>query len=154
MAMKNLNSNSWASLARELLYQYNIPSAFQLVENPPQKQHWKKIIKNAIGVYWQEDSINIRSLSMVNLQDCQYGKVHLAWKCGDDPLQVVLASTKVKLMVQRYPLSSTHCAVKHQSKHCPICNGPPESMTHFILECPQLEKTRKPHNYDESQCHL
>lgn len=149
LAMKDLKSNSWTSLVRELLYQYDLPPAFQLAENPPQKLAWKKTVKLAISTYWQDkltsEASQKKTLHLINLDDCEHGKVHQAWKCGDDPLQVVMASTKVRLMVQRYPLSSTHCAGKYWSEECILCGGPAETVSHFILECPRLEKVRKPH---------
>ena len=37
LAMKDMDSSSWVILVRELLYRYNVASAFLLAENPQEK---------------------------------------------------------------------------------------------------------------------
>ena len=53
-----------------------------------------------------------------------------------------MAAVKVKLLVQRYPLSGTHCAGSQRSTSCVLCGGPPETLLHFVLLCPRLDGIR------------
>ena len=52
LALKVLNSNSWTTQVRELLYLYKLLSALNLVLNTPRKSIWKKMVKKAIHHYW------------------------------------------------------------------------------------------------------
>jgi hypothetical protein len=56
-----------------------------------------------------------------------------------------MATTKVKMMVQRYPLGATHCAGRYKTDQCTLCEGPPETITHFTVDCPSLKRTRDPY---------
>ena len=55
-----------------------------------------------------------------------------------------MATTKARLLVQRYSLYSSHCAERKKSLSCPLCGGPEETMSHFLLYCPKLQKARSP----------
>ena len=82
------------------------------------------------------------SLSYLNKNACSIGTVHPVWKCGSDPLQSLMASTKAKLLVQRYPLTTSHTAGKNKSDLCPLCHNALEDMEHFLIHCIALEHIR------------
>ena len=148
LATKSMNSNSWTTLVRELLQQYSLPNAYELCDSVPTKEKWKSMVKKAVHVFWdeklKEEAKKKSSLSFLNLESCHIGKVHAVWHTGDDPLQATMAATKVRLLTQRYILYGTSRAGKQQQTECPMCKGPPETLTHFLLTCPTLEKTRRP----------
>ena len=149
LGMKDLQSGSWVSLVRRLLLQYELPSAFDLASDPPRKAKWKDSIKRAIYHHWEEklktEAANKSSLTLLNLEACTPGKVHPVWTCGSDPFQVHMACTKARLLTQRYALGSSHCAGRHKSQSCPLCHGPPETLDHFLLNCPETRSVRKPY---------
>ncbi len=87
----------------------------------------------------------MKTLQYVNLDICEVGKVHPIWQCGTDPIQVGMATTKARLLVQCYSLHGTHCAGRNKAKQCPLCHGPEETTEHFILECSYLEERRALH---------
>ena len=82
------------------------------------------------------------SLSYLNKNACSVGTVHPVWKCGSDPLQSLMASIKAKLLVQRYPLTTSHTAGKNKSDLCPLYHNAPEDMEHFLIHCTALEHIR------------
>jgi hypothetical protein len=49
LAMKLLASNSWTSNLRELLHMYELPSAYELLSDPPPKRAWKETLNAAIN---------------------------------------------------------------------------------------------------------
>jgi hypothetical protein len=128
---------------------YELPSAFDLAMNPPTKDKWKKSVKSAIHHQWEkklkDEAANLTTLEYLNLEMCTLGAVHPVWKCGNDPMQVIMAMTKAKLLIQRYALGSNHCAGKYMSTSCPLCHGPPENLEHFLLECTKTHFIRKPY---------
>ena len=149
LAVKSLDSNSWVVNVRQLLEKYQLPNAFSLVGNPPEKPQWKKMVKNAISTHWDDvlktEAEKKTSLEYLNLDACAPGQVHPVWNCGHDPCQVTMATTKVRLLVQRYALTGSHCAGKNQRTSCPLCMGGTEDVQHFLLECPALEEVRQPY---------
>ena len=114
LAMKDINSNSWFSKVRIILIKYDIPLAIELLQDPPSKECWKKIYKEVIEKRWlktlHQKAEKMPSLSYLNKNACSVGTVHLVCKCGSDPLQSFMASTKAKLLTQRYLLTKSHTA--------------------------------------------
>ena len=149
LAVKDLYSNSWVTQVRELLHLYKLPSAYDLMEAIPTKYRWKKMVKSNINAHWlktlKEEADCKKTLCYINQNSCKIGQVHPIWQCGPDPIQTTMATTKARLLVQRYALAGTHCAGKNRKEHCPLCQGPPETLLHFIIECPYLEDCRQPY---------
>jgi hypothetical protein len=118
-----------------------------LAAAPPKKLKWKVTVKKAIYSHWEDklkkEATEQTSLQFLNLDACALGQVHQIWRCGADPLQTSMAMVKARLLVQRYALAGTHCAGKHRSTKCPLCDGPQEDIRHFILQCPLLDKARE-----------
>ncbi len=165
LAMKDPNSNSWFSNIRRILYKYKLPPAIEILHSPPTKENWKKKYTEAISLEWESqlkrNASTMKSLMYLDMSGCNIGVVHPVWRCGSDPMQARMASVQAKLLVQRYPLASSHCAGKHQSPSCPVCLGPSEDISHFLFHCQGLQqarqsnmrvvdKLRRDHNLSES----
>ena len=146
LAIKDLEDKSWTTRVRQLLWEYKLPSAFEILENPPQKKHWARTVKDAVSTSvfdeLKEEAKQKKSLKFINLDACQPGHPHPVWDTPPDPKQVIMASVKAKLLTQRYPLTATSCAGKSKVNSCPLCSGPPECLTHFLTECPSLSEIR------------
>jgi hypothetical protein len=81
LAVKSLDSHSWTVMLRNLLYQYDLPSAHDLVASTPSKQSWKIAVRTAIYRHWEDkmkkDAAEMSSLSFfLNLSKCQFGSPH------------------------------------------------------------------------------
>ena len=59
LVMKDENDKCWFMFIRKTLSMYNLPSTFQLFNDPPSKYEWKRLLNNAlhstIEAYWNED---------------------------------------------------------------------------------------------------
>ena len=146
LAMKTSTSNSWTVKLREVLQMYNLPSAGDLMRNPPERNEWKATVKTAVRRHWDEDlkrrAATMTSLKFLNLQTCQIGRVHPAWQCGTDPWRVSMAITKVLLLVRRYPLAAEPCSGSG-SDECQVCKQESETVEHFLLYCKPLATHRR-----------
>lgn len=147
VAMKDPNSNSWFSNIRRILALYNLPPAITILQSPTTKQAWKRQCTDAVNRTWmtklKDRAAGMKSLKYLNTDACKIGSVHPVWQCGSDPVQARMAAIHAKLLVQRYPLASSHCAGKRQSPNCPACNVATEDLEHFLLKCNQLQHTRQ-----------
>ena len=58
LAMKNLQSqsHSWTVMVRKLLLKYQLPSAFDLLQDPPKKDPWKKRVKLHVTEQWEKEN--------------------------------------------------------------------------------------------------
>ena len=146
LATKTLSSNSWIAQIRMVLHKYQLPSAYSLSENPPQKLNWKRLVHSAVNHYWmkilKEKAHDMKTLDLLNIEACHPGMVHDVWYHNSDPLEAQMATVKARLLVQRYPLGYSHCAGKKKSDNCILCNNDEETICHFLLECPTLAKQR------------
>ncbi len=81
LAMKGNKSHSWVVMAKSLLSYYNLPSAYQLLENPPSKLEWKHLVRTAVMAWWEliylkEDAKQKTTLCYLNLNKCNLRAPH------------------------------------------------------------------------------
>ena len=150
LAMKSSSSHSWVWYAQALLKRYGLPSAFSLLQDRPKKEQWKKSVRAAVSKAWETDlksqTKNMPTLNLLNLNACNLHTTHPVWRLGAaDPLTAVKATTKAKMLVQRYPLFYSRTSGVHYGHPCPLCNGGPETLAHFLIMCPVLDGARKMH---------
>ena len=148
--MKSEEAHSWVWYVQDLLKRYHLPSAFHLLQCQPPKEQWRRAVKAAVLNQWEShlttEANSKSTLAYVNLHVCSLSSPHPIWRLGAaDPITVVKATTKAKMLVQRYPLFYSRTAGVNYGRVCPLCSGQQETMAHFLLSCPELEKERRPH---------
>ena len=57
LAVKDLKSRSWFITIQETLFQYDLPSAHDLLANPLEKVAWKYQIETLIIKYWEKSIV-------------------------------------------------------------------------------------------------
>ena len=150
LAVKDLDSKSWTVQIRRLLMQYELPSAYELLNAPPSKPKWKKLLKEAIDRYWERslkaEMSEKQTLKYMNPAACVIGRVHPVWgSAKTDKLNVIKSMVCAKLLVGRYPLMGGSSRTRGADQTCPMCLQEPETISHFILRCPSLHKARNQH---------
>ena len=150
LAMKSPDSHSWVWYVHKLLKRYNLPSAFSLLKDQPQKDRWRQMVKAAVLGSWEkalkDEAAEKSTLNLVNLNACSLSQAHPAWQLGaTDTLTATKATIKTKLLVQRYPLFYSRTSGTNYGYNCPLCKASPEPMAHFLLHCPALSCTRQPY---------
>jgi hypothetical protein len=148
--MKDSTSASGTIHVRNLLHKYCLPSAHELIENPPTKFSWKARVNHAIKRYWtsalQEDAKERSTLSFLNINGCEVGKPHLLYtSVTTSPHDVRRAVVKAQLLTGTYKLATrtkyfTKVA-RGEEGTCPLCLATTETVTHFLTECPVLQKS-------------
>ena len=147
LAMKDLASHSWTTHVRMILHKYNLPSAFTLLHQPRRKGQWKRQTKDAVRSYWNkhllEEALSKVTLKFLSIHQCSIGIPHHSYNhSSTDPILAMMTQIKMKLLVQRYPLSSSYCAGKNRTQICPICQESPETIHHFLLECKPIHNSQ------------
>ena len=83
LVMKDENDKSWFMFVRGILKLYSLPSIFQLLDNPPSKNEWKRLLNSAVNTTieesWEQDIKSKSSLKYVNADSLNVGKSHHVW---------------------------------------------------------------------------
>ena len=150
LSVKDVKSKSWFIYVSNILRKYNLPSIYDLLENPVPKQKWRGIVKSEVTKYWkseiQKEAAMKSTLNHLSCTNFQAGKPHFIWQSASiDTLQVKKAGVRANLVAGTYKLQTV--VSKFQggtiSSQCRMCNKGEENLQHFILECNSLEETRK-----------
>ena len=146
LAVKDINSNSWAAYIRKVLLKYRLPKPSDIINSTPKKKHWARMVKNAVLEHWHsvlvEQAKEKKSLSLLGLDNCTLSDLHPVWKYISSHLDILKATVKAKLLIQRYPLLTCKTAGQQRSVVCALCKREPETTEHFLLYCPALQKER------------
>jgi hypothetical protein len=149
LAMKDPNSGSWTTQLKRVTALYQLPSAGEIIKQQPQKRPWSARVKSAVLNHWtaslRDDAQRMTTLAYLKLDCCHLGKMHHTWHALHNKLVIRKASVKSKLLVQRYPLTTSHTAGMKKAPLCILCHQDEETTLHFILHCPTLQQAR--HQY-------
>ncbi len=149
LAVKDASSHSWFIQIRQLLQKYDLPSAFDLMADPPTKQRWKSLVQRQINQHWK-DHITLElpeksSLRLLHVDE--NGALSPHQVCATIPSNtraVLEASVKARILTGTYTLQSNrHKFNQHSvSPTCTLCRQSIEDRKHFILKCTSLLPTR------------
>ena len=93
-----------------------------------------------------EDSKLYPSLTYLNCDSYQPGKIHTLLRINTDPIrETTRLSVKLKLVTGTYILQEKRSRFHslNQSSMCCLCNEQDETVEHFILQCKVLEPIRQ-----------
>ena len=150
LAIKEESSASFTITIRKTLQKYNLPDAYQLVNNMPSKEKWKSMVKEATNKWYQdevtEDIKNKSSLRFLTIQQNPLDEPHQIYKhLGSNPHEVDKAAIKARLLTGTYTLQANrHKFNQYEvNKTCELCKLETEDRQHFILNCTALEEPRQ-----------
>ena len=150
LLLKDSNSHSWFVYVNDILSLYNFESAFELMENIPNKESWKSYVKRKLESAWRlkisEMAEGKSSLQFLSIKSMKIGSVHNIWTfAGYDSVSIKKANVKVRLLTGVYTLQYNRSKFnKHKvSATCPLCELDVENRQHFLLNCSETESTRR-----------
>ena len=141
----------WFAYLLTIATKYNIRAQIlNQLYNPDKPTRWKRFIKLHVKSWWNqhlfEDAKDRSTLQLLDLSLINAGETHFMYpRTGSSQLRTAIAF-RTKMLTGTYTLQSNTAKFnKYQvDPTCLLCKKAPETTTHFILECQQLEKTRKP----------
>jgi len=150
LALKDENSHSWFANVRQILLKYDLPSAFDLLQNPPNKTEWKRIISEAVNQYWaskwSEEKASKPSMRYLTIPEKPLNNPHQLWSSiNTNPRQVKEAMVKVRMLTGTYTLQANRAKFNQHTVQgtCPLCKTEVENREHFLLHCPPLHPVRQ-----------
>ncbi|CAG2216073.1 unnamed protein product [Mytilus edulis] len=149
LATKSLQSGSWFTKTVEIANIYDLPSPYDIIDNPPGKQLWKNLVNKTVGDHCIKQMISEAksksTLARLNYENVKEGKIHNIWKsCGTNPYAITSASLKAKLATGTIYLQYHRAKFSngHVSPICQLCAEEEEDILHFILKCSKLQYIR------------
>ena len=150
LAIKDNTSKSWFVALQEVLYRYRLPTAYDLLQDPPDKLTWKIEVRRHVNDYWVKriiDEAETKStLEFLNVKAFAPGKVHPIWiNSNYNSNSILKANVQVKMACGTYILQSTRARFNQYqvSRVCPLCRASDETLQHFLLRCISLQSTRQ-----------
>jgi hypothetical protein len=149
--IKNLSSNSWTANVKLLTHKYQLPSVYEIMDNSPTKDQWKRQVKHAIQKYHRDrllqDMQSQSSARYINPNSCSLTNVHPVWKyCGSHTREITRATIKAKILVGAYNLEGKRSKFgRGENGQCQLCRTDMETREHFLVKCTALEHIRKPY---------
>ncbi|VDI04539.1 Hypothetical predicted protein [Mytilus galloprovincialis] len=151
LATKSKSSNSWFIMVKSILEQYDLPSCYDLLQNPPGKLTWKELVKRTVNSYWDNklklEAASKSSLKYVDIDRLSIGKTHLIWSsAGQNTHAITKASIKCRMLLGVYTLQANRHKFNQYEVEptCPLCKQGPEDRTHFLVQCQHLTSIRQP----------
>ncbi|MES9880670.1 MAG: reverse transcriptase domain-containing protein [Sedimenticola sp.] len=152
LAVKPITSSSWFVRIRQLLCQYDLPGAYDLLDDPPCKLEWKKTIRNNIRQKVYEEvraELGVKTSGrFIGTANYLLGEPHQVWNTVDYSVADVRKSNvKAKLLTGSMTLQANLSRFNQYgvSPTCLMCGENPEDRKHLILECGTLKSVRKPY---------
>ena len=147
------STSSWFIQVRNLCLRYQLPHPLHLLNNPPTKEAFKKLVKAKVLDSWETKLRNeaspLLSLTYFNPNYMSLTKPHKIWTtAGPKPYEVAKARIQLRFLGSQYPSAkhSLHWTPENPLGLCsfPDCQGKciVESSEHILLSCPAYTTTR------------
>lgn len=150
LTFSSTSAKSWFQQVRDLCLQYGLPHPLMLLESPPAKQYWKKLVKTSITEYWQSmlaaESIALTSLMYFNPHMHSIISPHPLWStAGSNCFEVNKATILAKMISGRYRTENL-CRFwsDNRNGYClaGTCNQVVGDLEHLLVLCPALQHAR------------
>ena len=131
---------------------YQLPHPLTILDNPPTKVSFKKLVKAKIHDYWEKklraEAALLPSLKYFNPQFMSLSRPHKLWTtAGNNPFEVAKARVQLLFLSNQYPCAkvSRHWSAENPEGLCtyPLCHAQRlvESREHILLYCPASQRS-------------
>ena len=151
----SLSKNSWFVQLRNLLLQYQLPHPLLLLDHPPTKEAYKKMVKSNVVDYWetklrQEAAFLPSYLPYFHPQFMSLTSPHRIWTtAGHKSYEVAKARVQLLFLSSQYRCNklTRHWSSENPEGFCSfgLCAEKRlvESPEHVLLNCPAYTHTRQ-----------
>ena len=150
LTMSKRSCKSWFWQIRDLFLKYNLPHPCHLLDHPPDKEKFKRLVRSRVIDHWEEklrlEASILPSLAYFHPQFMSLAKPHPLWlSAGSNPHEVSKAIQQAKLLSGRY---RTDSLCRHWSTNkegfclSPTCTEESESVEHILVHCQAYASVR------------
>ena len=141
---------SWFNNVREICLLYGLPHPLSLLQYPPPREAFKKLVKSLVTDYWEQklrmEASILSSLTYFQPAYHSLSRPHpILWTPGANPYEVGKAVIQLRMLSGRY---RTAMLTRHWSPSrrgtCPVPSCKEfETLEHLLIFCPYYEQTRE-----------
>lgn len=96
---------------RLLLNKYSLPSAYDILHDPPSQFSWRSTVTRAVSAFWNDklrhEASEKPSLRFLNTSSFSIGKTHPVWDTlSSNPREVTKATVKARILTGTYVLQA------------------------------------------------
>ena len=134
------SEKTWFGQIEQICYQYALPHPLQLLNDPPEKEHFKKIVKLKVADFWKQKYVTqIRENKLISLryfrpEFCSLLYPHPILSTAGHTYDVNKMIVQLRLLSGRARLGSL---VKHfapgNSGLCELCHVEVEDLGHLLV---------------------
>ena len=144
------SAKSWFQQITELCLKYGLPHPLRLLENPPSKDCFKKLVKLKMTQYWQDllraEAAPLTSLQYFKPSFHSLKSPHQIWSsAGSNPFENSKSLIVAKMISGRYR-SDQLCRFWSANRtgfcQAPTCQDVVGDLEHLLIHCPALEPIR------------
>ena len=149
VSVKAYSGSSWYVEVRKLLVRYGLPPALDILNNPPSKYRWKRLVRQHVDRYWSEcikrQAALYSTLRFMHADEYYPGKKHPSVQSVTGVRDVPRVGVKAKLITGTYILQVNRASFNQNeiSRTCLLCQQEDETTEHFILHCTALSAVRQ-----------
>ena len=150
LMVKDNNSNSWLIAVKKIIWKYDLPNIYLLLEKPYSKYQWKKLVYQEVHKFWKhhivETSKLYKNLDFLNIEIYTPGKQHpLIYISTSSLKDFTRIPIKLKLVSGAYIFQLNRSKFKNNQCDpvCQLCGMEDEDISHFLLRCNILESIRQ-----------
>ena len=138
------SSKTWFGQVEEICAKYNLPHPLTLLDDPPDKERFKSLVKEKVADYWQQfyrsRVADLPSLKFFKPEYCSLLRPHPVLSTASTPYEINKMIVQLRLLSGRGRLGTL---LKHFSQSnngiCELCSLETEDLGHFLLpRCPPL----------------
>ena len=144
------STQSWFNNVREICLLYGLPHPLSLLQYPPPREAFKKLVKSLVTDYWEQklrmEASILSSLTYFRPAYHSLSRPHpILWTPGANPYEVGKAVIQLRMLSGRY---RTAMLTRHWSPSrrgtCPVPSCKEfETLEHLLIFCPYYEQTRE-----------
>ena len=143
-------SRSWFLLIRDQCQEYGLDHPLNILNNPPNKNHFKKLVKLKVCEYWQGqfalECSKLPSLCFFDPKKASLLRTHAIWRyAGSSSYEVNKSIVAAKMLSGRY---RTEALSRHWSGigggFCAMstCDQVVGDLEHMLVKCPAFHEMR------------
>ena len=150
LTVKGVDSYSWYTEVRKILVKYDLPSCWDLLDNPMKKERWRRLVNKKVNGYWslrmRQNAELYPSLKYLSTDEYWPGRKHPLIQQVNGPRDIPRVSTRLKLVTGSYVTQSSRIAFNQApiDPTCMLCGQDLETIEHVIIECTALQHVRRP----------
>ena len=151
LTVSSPSAKSWFQQVRDICLKYSLPHPLHLLDNPPTKSGFKKLVKMNVKNYWESllrsEAMELSSLQFFQPYQYSLKQPSLIWlSAGSSSFECTKSMIVARMISGRYRSEELcrHWSASNKLGYClaDTCSGVVGDLAHILVVCPALQAVR------------